>query len=160
MMTDTQKKVYNLVSSVAEKVKTKDKEIKLINVINRCQSIIYNEWGVGTQELWDSVEKYADEIVRMTTITFEHEKAFGTFKTSKLINFSTGDKFVFTVECIKGLFYSGEVDIVLAEHSEANGSLEFFDYKILEFIIESQGDADELIRLIKDEFNFDVLVIE
>lgn len=30
---------------------------------DKCQNVIYNEWGIGTQGLWDTVEKYIEEII-------------------------------------------------------------------------------------------------
>jgi hypothetical protein len=40
-----------------------DWEHKQTFLSNKCCEIIYNEWGMGTQGLWDSVDKYVEELI-------------------------------------------------------------------------------------------------
>jgi len=38
-------------------------DLKQIELSNKCQKIIYNEWGMGTQGLWDAVDRYVEELI-------------------------------------------------------------------------------------------------
>jgi hypothetical protein len=62
-MTDTQKSVYELVKEQFGKMKMSKKYSNQARLCNRCQEIIYNEWGMGTQGLWDLVDKYVKEFI-------------------------------------------------------------------------------------------------
>lgn len=47
--------------NLANRRMTWDTKQMILN--DKCQNVIYNEWGIGTQGLWDTVEKYIEEII-------------------------------------------------------------------------------------------------
>lgn len=59
--------VKQLVQEQYEKMglanKKTDWETKQMALESRCQNIVYNEWGVGTQELWDSIKEHVEELI-------------------------------------------------------------------------------------------------
>ena len=40
-----------------------DWDIKQVELNNRCQEIIYNEWDLGSQKLWDMVDGYVKKLI-------------------------------------------------------------------------------------------------
>ena len=66
-MTETQKKVHELVKEQYDKMNLANKQIawdlKQTLLSGRCQEIIYNQWGLGTQGLWDRIDEYVEELI-------------------------------------------------------------------------------------------------
>lgn len=66
-MTETQKKVKQLVKEQYDKMNLANRKIswdlKQIELSNKCQEIIYNQWGLGTQGLWDRIDEYVEELI-------------------------------------------------------------------------------------------------
>ena len=60
-------KVKSLVYEQYEKMDLANRKIawdvKQSLLVNKCQDIIYNDWGLGTQGLWDEVDKYVEELI-------------------------------------------------------------------------------------------------
>jgi len=40
-----------------------DWDIKQILLSNKCQGIVYNEWGLGIQSVWEMIDKYVEELI-------------------------------------------------------------------------------------------------
>lgn len=55
--------IYNLVKEQFSKMKMSKTESNQARLSNRCQDIIYNEWGMGNNELWKTVDKYVEEFI-------------------------------------------------------------------------------------------------
>lgn len=55
---ETQEKVYNLIKEQFEKMVFSKKYNNQAILTNKCQAIIYDDWGIGTQGMWDLVDKY------------------------------------------------------------------------------------------------------
>lgn len=60
-------KVKELVNEQYEKMNLANRRMtwdeKQMLLSGKCQDIIYNEWGYGTQGLWDAVEKHVEELI-------------------------------------------------------------------------------------------------
>jgi len=56
-------KVYNLVNEQFEKMTFSKKPSNQSLLSNKCQDIIYKEWGVGNDGLWKLVDKYVKEFI-------------------------------------------------------------------------------------------------
>lgn len=59
-----EQKVRNLVESEFKKMKFSKKYSNQAILANRCQSIIYNEWGISNDYLWKLVDKYVEEFIK------------------------------------------------------------------------------------------------
>jgi len=56
-------KVYNLVKEQFEKMTFSKKSSNQSLLSNKCQDIIYKDWGVGNDGLWKLVDKYVKEFI-------------------------------------------------------------------------------------------------
>lgn len=62
-MNEREQKVYNLVKEQFGKMTFSKKYSNQAILVNKCQDIIYKEWGVSNQTLWDLVRKYVEEFI-------------------------------------------------------------------------------------------------
>lgn len=58
-----EKRIYNLVKEQYSKMNMSKKQSNQAILSNKCQSIIYNEWGVSSNYMWDLVNKYVKEFI-------------------------------------------------------------------------------------------------
>lgn len=56
-------RIYNLVKEQFEGMKLSKKYSNQARLSNKCQEIIYNQWGVGNDNIWKSVDKYVKEFI-------------------------------------------------------------------------------------------------
>lgn len=62
-MDNVKKLVHEQYDKLGLKGKKMSWDLKQIKLTNKCQEIIYNDWGMGTQGLWNTVETYVEELI-------------------------------------------------------------------------------------------------
>jgi hypothetical protein len=62
-MTGLEQRIYNLVKEQFGKMKFSKKYSNQAILSSKCQDVIYNDWGLGHDNLWKLVDKYVKEFI-------------------------------------------------------------------------------------------------
>lgn len=60
---DINEKVYNLVKEQYSKMTFSKKYSNQAILSSKCQDIIYDEWGISNNNLWQLVRQYVEEFI-------------------------------------------------------------------------------------------------
>jgi hypothetical protein len=62
-MESTEERIKALVHEQFSKMKMSKKYSNQARLSSRCQTIIYEQWGLGHENLWKLVDKYVEELI-------------------------------------------------------------------------------------------------
>ncbi len=60
---DIRERIKNLVNEEYSKMTFSKKYSNRARLSNICEDIIYNQWGISSNEMWEIVDEYVEELI-------------------------------------------------------------------------------------------------